>query len=1025
MGVFEVSETNLSTQLWIAARYMESLSLLLAPLFIKRKLRPYFIFLGYVIATSIILTSIFYWNFFPVCFIETVGLTPFKIVSEYMISLILIAAIGFVFMNRQEFDSKVLQWITWSILTTIISELTFTFYIHAYGFLNMVGHFFKIISFYFIYKALIETGLSQPYRLLFVNLKKNEEALQDALSESKQRQAEISALLEGARTILEHHEFNVSAQSIFDSCKRLIRATAGYIALLSKDGKENELLFLDSGGLPCSVDPEFPMPIRGLREKTYRYGQTVFENAFAKSNYITFLPKGHVQLDNVLFAPLTIDGKVIGLLGLANKPGGFSENDARLATAFGELASVALRNSRTLESLETSEEQLRNSRDELEIRVQQRTEELAKLNKELIEQSRILDSFFKHTITPLVLLDKEFNFIRVNEAYAKTCQRDVSEFPGHNHFEFYPSDARSIFEQVVKTKTPYQAIARPFVFPDHPEWGETYWDWTLTPILDVEGEVEYLVLSLKDVSERKRAEKTVKAERERFNNVLEILPAYLVLLTRDYHVPFANRYFRERFGEAHGMRCFEYLFGRSEPCETCETYTVLKSMAPHRWEWTGPDSRIYDVFDFPFIDTDSSPLILEMGFDITERKEIQKHLEATNELLNLFVKMTSRKEYLNSALKLIQNWSGCQCAGIRVLDSHRNIPYETYMGFSHEFWKSENWLSIQEHQCACIRVILGEIDSQEVNVMTPAGSFCCGNMVSFFENLSETEKSRYRGICIQNGFLSVAIIPIRYREKIIGAIHLADKMENKLSPKTLEFIESITPMIGETFIRFNLEEEVKESEGRLRFLSSELLKVQENERKRIAREIHDGIGQTLAALKFSLESKLSQVDNGVVPQGVSLESIISLTQSGIEEARRIQMDLHPSVLDDLGILATLGWFTREYQKIYSHIRIERKTTLEEKDVPDSLKIVLYRIIQEALNNIAKHSKANLVHLSLAKVDGKIELMIGDNGRGFDLENYRKGLGLTSMRERTELSGGSFTIESTQQAGTMIRASWPL
>ena len=73
--------------------------------------------------------------------------------------------------------------------------------------------------------------------------------------------------------------------------------------------------------------------------------------------------------------------------------------------------------------------------------------------------------------------------------------------------------------------------------------------------------------------------------------MLETLPAYVVLLTPDYHVPFANRFFRERFGESHGKRCFEYLFNRTEPCEICDTYKVLKTNAPQRWEWTGPDGR--------------------------------------------------------------------------------------------------------------------------------------------------------------------------------------------------------------------------------------------------------------------------------------------------------------------------------------------------------------------------------------------------------------------------------------------------
>ena len=174
------------------------------------------------------------------------------------------------------------------------------------------------------------------------------------------RQAETSALLEASRSVLRHREFSAAARSIFDSCKGLIGATAGYVAMLSRDGTENELLFLESGGLPCSVDTTLPMPIRGLRALAYQGGKAVYENDFANSEWVRFLPQGHAQLDNVLFAPLAIDGAVVGLLGLANKPGGFTKDDARMASAFAELAAVALHNSRTLEALEQSEGRYRS-----------------------------------------------------------------------------------------------------------------------------------------------------------------------------------------------------------------------------------------------------------------------------------------------------------------------------------------------------------------------------------------------------------------------------------------------------------------------------------------------------------------------------------------------------------------------------------------------------------------------------------------------------------------------------------------
>lgn len=187
-----------------------------------------------------------------------------------------------------------------------------------------------------------------------------EEGLRESLKESQRRQSEISALLKGARAVLEYRDFNDAAKKIFDVCKSIVGASSGYIALLSQDGSENEVLFLDSGGLPCSVDPLLPMPIRGLRGEAYHTCKVVYDNKFTKSQWMKYLPGGHVTLENVLFAPLVINNKAIGLIGIANKPGGFNEDDANLMSAFGEIAAIALHNSRMLESLEKSESRFRS-----------------------------------------------------------------------------------------------------------------------------------------------------------------------------------------------------------------------------------------------------------------------------------------------------------------------------------------------------------------------------------------------------------------------------------------------------------------------------------------------------------------------------------------------------------------------------------------------------------------------------------------------------------------------------------------
>jgi signal transduction histidine kinase len=223
-----------------------------------------------------------------------------------------------------------------------------------------------------------------------------------------------------------------------------------------------------------------------------------------------------------------------------------------------------------------------------------------------------------------------------------------------------------------------------------------------------------------------------------------------------------------------------------------------------------------------------------------------------------------------------------------------------------------------------------------------------------------------------------------------------------------------------------VENALRESESQVTNLTSQLLLAEEKERKRIARELHDGLGQSLSAIAFNVRSTLEKVGGKVKTGFESLEAIMPIIQQSIEEVRRIGMNLRPALLDDLGLLPTIEWFVRDYQKAYPGIRVEKQTEIEETQVPDPLKTVIYRMLQEAMNNIAKHSKANLVSISLMRrKDDRTELVIEDNGIGFDMESVKKGLGLGSMRERAELSGGSFDIESVKGRGTVIRASWPI
>ena len=161
-----------------------------------------------------------------------------------------------------------------------------------------------------------------------------------------------------SHTVLTEESFEISARKLFDHCCKLTGATSGYVALLSDDGRENEVVFLEAGGMPCTVDESLPMPIRGLREVAYRTQKPAIHNDFANSKWMKFMPEGHVHLRNVMFAPLVIDGKARGLIGLANKDGDFTEEDANLAMSFGDVAAIALQNADYKKALEEAKSSL-------------------------------------------------------------------------------------------------------------------------------------------------------------------------------------------------------------------------------------------------------------------------------------------------------------------------------------------------------------------------------------------------------------------------------------------------------------------------------------------------------------------------------------------------------------------------------------------------------------------------------------------------------------------------------------------
>lgn len=273
MGVFP-DYGNLGPTLYIASRYFLSVSLLIAPLFINRKVSVGMAFAGYSLAMSIVLISIFYWDIFPMCFVEGSGLTPFKVASDYLICLIFLGAIGLLLINRGAFDPGVLKLIIYSLVLFIATGLTFTLYTDPFGITNTLGHFFQIGSFYLAYLAFVETSVTQPQKILYRKLKQKEEELagnirqlddinsylKSEITERKRAEHILKTRtlqLEEANKELESFSYSVS-----HDLRAPLRAIDGFSKMLESD-------------LEKSLDGESRRKLNVIRENTEKMNRLI------------------------------------------------------------------------------------------------------------------------------------------------------------------------------------------------------------------------------------------------------------------------------------------------------------------------------------------------------------------------------------------------------------------------------------------------------------------------------------------------------------------------------------------------------------------------------------------------------------------------------------------------------------------------------------------------------------------------------------------------------------------------------
>jgi signal transduction histidine kinase/FixJ family two-component response regulator len=498
--------------------------------------------------------------------------------------------------------------------------------------------------------------------------------------------------------------------------------------------------------------------------------------------------------------------------------------------------------------------------------------------------------------------------------------------------------------------------------------------------------------------------------------LLDSLPYPAMMIRRDRLVLAANR-IAQQMGARVGGYCWQsFALDQNDrqnndgECSFCRAGASFQLNEAVNSPELAAGGRIWDVWWIP-IDRE---VCLHYAIDITKRKRAEYALRMSSGFLEIANRYADMPSLLQAFVQELKNLTGCSAVGVWVLNSEGSAPFIAGEG-----------CDLQQLTADLTRIIAcappAECRADERPLPIPDIPSIEGT-----EAVARTaqERSHNSGRSFDNA--STAWIPVRLEERILGAIYLADPKQGLLPAETIDIVDTAAMKLAAAVERILSREQLEKSEQTLRFLSNRLMSAQEEERTRISRELHDSIGSSLCAIRLSVEN----VIQGDL-QFRSLEKIVALTQGTIEEVRRIMTDLRPSILDDVGIIAALRWFCRQFKGLHPGIALVQQIDIQEDHVPEPLKIVIFRIVQESFNNIVKYSQADTATLSLARKDDAIQLSVIDNGVGFDLEQAapRKGLGsgigLTSMQERTELSGGAFFLTSREGEGTRVTASWPL
>lgn len=588
----------------------------------------------------------------------------------------------------------------------------------------------------------------------------------------------------------------------------------------------------------------------------------------------------------------------------------------------------------------------------------------------------------------------------------------------------------------------------------------------------------------RNITDRKRNEVLLAQEKNKLFKILDMLPAFVYLVSKDQRIHFVNNKFHELFGSIEESRQDTLFYIGDNSNAESPTFDVFKTKNPKTWEWKDKRDRDYIISDNLIEFEDGEEMVLGIGVDVSERKLIEKALKESDERF---------RQAMDATNEGIWDWDIVTGSIYCSPSYYRMLGYETA-----EFQNGDSaWENImhpddREYVIKVYNDCIENLENSfeiEFRVMTKTGEWkwilsrgkvvkrqssgkalrILGTHVDITERKNADQalrksEEKFRqlvlnlneGIWVADKNANTSFVNPRmaqvlgYSEEEMMGRHLFAFMDADGVEECKKYLDRRLQGIKENhdfkFIRkdgsymyAHLEAapvyddsgsyngliagvmditERKQYEVEIKRLTQELLMSQEKERQRVARDLHDGVGQTIIAAKLFFNAYRNDPEKYIEQFNMGLQFIDKASQ----DLREVCSDLYPSILKDLGLEATIRWYAKNYLQLNGFIS-NLELTLSKK-LPYNVEVHLYRIIQEIFSNIVKYSKADSVTVELFQnsSDKNIMLVVTDNGIGFTADKFGgkiKGSGLINIRHRTEIMGGDLVVKSVKNNGTKI------